>query len=321
MLMPDSSAAPTSVNDPWFTRLVLACGLLVFAIVVLSAWLRLRANGLDCAPWPACFGAPGVARATPFWAMLTHRAAAGLLGFGVLALLWRAWRHPRNAAVRFAVSVLFALTILLALLGRLTPAPRLPWVTLGNLLGGMGMLALLGWLYTRIRVPADAGRHAGRLRSGARVALAVLVLQIALGGWVSANLAAPACPRLAACDVSFSPALWAEAFDPARQLTGEGTAPAAGAPAKLIHVAHRLGALVAFLYIGGLAVAAVRAGGAPRGAGLALAALLLLQVALGAGGVALDLPLWLVTAHNANAAALLLGVVYLNRLLTSETPS
>lgn len=307
--------------DSRFTRLVLACAGLVFVIVVLSAWIRLRASGLDCVPWPACYGGPGTAPATPRWAMLTHRVTAGVLGLGILALAWHAWRYPRGNVVRIAVTSLLALTLMLVLLGRLTPAPRLPWVALGNLLGGMAMLAMLGWLYARFRVPAGRHPRAGHLRPWARIAVAVLGLQVALGGWVSANFAAAACPTLVACDADTAPVRWVGAFDPARTLTDGEPSPVDVDTAKLIHAVHRLGALAAFLYIGGLAVATLRAGGALRNAGLVLAVLLLLQVGLGLSGVALDLPLWLVTAHNATAALLLLALVCLNRLLAPEETS
>ncbi len=78
-----------------------------------------------------------------------------------------------------------------------------------------------------------------------------------------------------------------------------------------IHVTHRLGALVTFLYMGCLAVYLMRSGAHPR---LAVAAgfmlvLLLAQVLLGIGNVLLHLPLGVAVAHNATAALLLLATV------------
>ena len=212
--------------------------------------------------------------------------------------------------------VLLGLTVFLALLGYKTPAQLLPWVTLGNLLGGMGMLALLWWLGTA-SAPLS-GQAYRNLRPWAVLGLIVVSLQIALGAWNSANFAALACPSLLDCGgVQWSIAAIGEAFNPARHL-------AAGADghvviddsAKLIHLGHRLGALIAFVYLGWLGWRALRAGEGVRTIGIVLLGLLLLQVSLGIGAVLLALPLPLVLLHNGTAALLLLSVVTLMRRLT-----
>ncbi len=283
-------------------------------IVGFSAWLRLATAGLGCADWPACYGPPDGARATPAWAMVVHRAAAMLFSAGMLWLLWRAWRVRREApAMLRNTTIAFALMLALTVLGLYTPIPRFPLVTLANVFGGMLLLALLGWIY--FRATSDDVAIDSRLRPWARGALIVIGAQIALGAWVSANYAATACTGLADCSMDFVVA--AEAFDPLRRLAESGAALTAGAPAQLIQGAHRLGAAIAFLYIGVLALAAVRHG-ALRRAGLVVAALVLLQPLLGAAAVLSGLPLWLVTAHNAGAMGLLLALVYLNHLLTPE---
>jgi len=308
---------PAATDNARFARLALACGLLTLAVVLLSAWLRLRAAGLGCADWPACYAALDALRPAPAWAAYAHRVVASLLGLGLLGLLWYA-RRRRDArpAVFRATAVAVALMLGLALLGRYTPAPRWPLVTLANLLGGFALLGLLYWIY--LRAATVVAPAATRWHPWARGALVVGGAQLALGGWVSANYAAVACPGFPDCGLSAGPDTWRAAFDPLRQLTRDGTALATGAEARLIHAVHRLGAAFVFLYIGTLAVAAVRAGGALRRAGAALAGALLLQLGLGLGAAALGPPLWLATAHNAGAALLLLCTVYLNALLRSE---
>lgn len=84
-----------------------------------------------------------------------------------------------------------------------------------------------------------------------------------------------------------------------------------------VHWLHRLGALVAFLYLGWLSGRLLTAGTnrTVRFAGLALAVLLIIQVALGIANVLLYLPLPVAVAHNGGAALLLLAVVTLNHLL------
>jgi cytochrome c oxidase assembly protein subunit 15 len=83
-----------------------------------------------------------------------------------------------------------------------------------------------------------------------------------------------------------------------------------------VHFTHRLGALVTFLYIGGLALVLLlgRFGASLRPVGLTLLAVLVLQVSLGIANVLLSLPLGIAAAHNGVGALLLLTVVTLNHL-------
>jgi cytochrome c oxidase assembly protein subunit 15 len=76
-----------------------------------------------------------------------------------------------------------------------------------------------------------------------------------------------------------------------------------------IHWTHRLFALAVLAVVGFTAIHARRA--LPRLAAL-VAALLLLQFALGVANVAFSLPLPLADAHNAGAALLLVSLVVLN---------
>ncbi|TAM46923.1 MAG: hypothetical protein EPN55_04035 [Gammaproteobacteria bacterium] len=295
-------------------RLALGLTALMVVIVAFSAWLRLAAAGLGCADWPACYGPPDGARAAPAWAMPVHRAVAMLFSVGMLWLLWRAWhvRRETPAMLRNA-AIAFALMLGLTVLGFYTPRPRFPLVTLANVTGGMLLFALLGWIYFRATRVAPA--TVSHLRPWARGALVLAGAQIALGAWVSANYAAAACAGLMGCGMDLTVA--AEAFDPLRRLAESGAALTAGAPAQLIQGVHRLGASVAFLYIGVLALAAVRHGALQRAA-LAVLVLVLLQSALGMAAVLSGLPRWLVTAHNIGAMGLLLALVYLNHLLTPK---
>ena len=84
-----------------------------------------------------------------------------------------------------------------------------------------------------------------------------------------------------------------------------------------IHLMHRLGALVVFLYLGWLSWRLWAAGrGRPlRWVGLAIAALLVVQASLGVANVVLRLPLPVAVAHNGGAALLLLSLVALNHWL------
>ncbi len=325
---PMPAATTLSPRNPLFTLLVSASLVLVLLVAGLSAYIRLAGVGLGCADWPACYGqvAHGadtlaVKLAPPTWAGLTHRIVASLLGLLILGLAVGALRSHRQPGQPVAIPLaLLGVTIFLSVLGYATPSPLVPWVTLANLLGGFGMLALLWWLSQRGATPVAVDAAARRMRPWAAAGLVLLLLQIALGGWVSANYAALACTALPGCDT----AVWswpglAQAFDPARtlQLSAAGVvARAEGAP--LIHMVHRLGALVTFIYIGMLGLCSVARGARLKATGIAMLVLLAAQAGLGVLIVLAGLPLVAVTAHNLVAALLLLSVVNLNHLLCPQ---
>jgi cytochrome c oxidase assembly protein subunit 15 len=158
---------------------------------------------------------------------------------------------------------------------------------------------------------------AERILPWARAGLLIVVAQIALGGWVSANYAALACLDFPTCRGAWVPAM---DFHHAFQVTRELGATADGSPLGLdaltaIHWTHRVGALVTALYVGTLALVLLRTNGyAPYGAVLGL--VLVLQIMLGIANVMLKLPLPLAVAHNAGAAALLVTLVVLNFALS-----
>lgn len=162
-------------------------------------------------------------------------------------------------------------------------------------------------------LPAARG-GSSPLRSASAAGVAVLLIQIALGGWTSANYAALACPDLPACQGSWWPdADYAAGF---RLWQESGTGFEGGVldsrARTAIHFVHRIGAAVTVLYLAGLCGAALRRRGADRGlasAGASVLGLLVLQAALGISNVWLGLPLAVAVAHNAGAALLLLALL------------
>jgi cytochrome c oxidase assembly protein subunit 15 len=79
---------------------------------------------------------------------------------------------------------------------------------------------------------------------------------------------------------------------------------------------HRLGAVLTLLYLGWLALKALQQDNRLRNTAISIIVFLIIQVGMGVAAVLTELPLLLVTAHNAIAAMLLLAVVNLNHLLT-----
>jgi cytochrome c oxidase assembly protein subunit 15 len=138
------------------------------------------------------------------------------------------------------------------------------------------------------------------------------VAQIALGGWLVASHAAFACPDFPTCRGQW----WPSARFSAGFAAGFGGLAEPGAALSrdalvAIHLAHRVGALLALLVVGWAGWRALRSHGA-QGLGAALLAALAAQWALGVAGVVAGLPLALAVAHHALAAVLLATAVVLH---------
>ncbi len=323
-------SSPLAANNSLYTLLIFSAIVLVLIVVVLSAYLRLAGSGLGCAEWPTCYAliksqaggteALAAAHLVPAWATMIHRLAASALGLLVLGIAAIALHRRRQPGQHVLIPlIVLALTVFLSVLGYKTPSPLVPWITVSNLLGGMAMLALLWWLGQRSASTVGmADARAGALRPWALAGVGIVFFQMALGGWVSANFAALSCTGLPGCgDYPWLHGPWRESFNLLRVLpVTDGGVVIVGDTGKLIHMVHRLGAVLTFLYIGWLGWRAARLGGGWRATAVTILVLLGLQILLGLAAVALGLPLWIVTAHNAVAALLLLSVVNLTHLLT-----
>jgi cytochrome c oxidase assembly protein subunit 15 len=205
--------------------------------------------------------------------------------------------------------VLLGLVVFQGLLGMWTVTLLLkPIIVVAHLLGGLSTLALLFWLSCwRTGVLAVSGK----LRALAVAALAALALQIALGGWTSANYAALACPDFPTCQTQWWPAIadFDEGFVLWRGIGVDYEGGVLDHPARVaIHFTHRLGAVFVTLLIGlfGATLLRRRQG---RADGAAILIALGGQLALGIGIVLYGVPLWVAVAHNGMAALLLLTLI------------
>lgn len=289
---------------------------LVFAVIVASAYLRLAQAGLGCADWPACYGAtarlagPGEEQSWLIHAMrLTHRIAAAGVGFVVIAIAVLCFGAARRHFGRMLIAgALVAFTIFLALLGRATPGAQLPAVTLGNLLGGMMMLGLMEWLRLHAaavpRVPSHGG-HGPWIWVGA----ALIAAQIALGALLSANYATPSCATFPDCHGQWWPSQAAVAMlDPWRVPEALPAAILIADPARQgLHLMHRMGAFIVLIYWMTLAAITLRNRSNGASAVALTGAVLIVQFAAGIATVLFELPLAMAVAHNALAALLVLA--------------
>jgi cytochrome c oxidase assembly protein subunit 15 len=321
-----------------FRRLALVATLVALVVIVMGAWVRLSHAGLGCPDWPGCYGHLTVGQAVenadhanaafperplePDKALkeMIHRYAASGLGLLILAMAILAWVNRRDPAQPMRLpGFLVALVVFQGLLGMWTVTLLVkPAVVTAHLVGGLATMALCWWLALRVdrttRPPGERG-----LRRLVVVGLAVLAVQIMLGGWVSTNYSALACPDFPTCQKSFWPEMdFKDAFVLWRGLGIDYEGGVLDHPARVaIHFMHRLGAVVTALVLGFLAWRAIRTGQsrAVRAAGGVLAALLVVQWTLGPVMVLKALPLELATAHNGVAALLVLAMVALLRFL------
>jgi heme a synthase len=323
-----------------FRRLALAGVVLTFAVVVLGAWVRLSDAGLGCPDWPGCYGHLSVDDAAsnvdvineafphrPFEyhkavKEMVHRYFASTLGLLIVALAGLAIANRRDPQQPVVLPIaLVALVIFQGLLGMWTVTLLLkPLIVVLHLLGGLATLSLLAWLAFASAASGTETRNVPFLKRITVAALAVLALQIALGGWTSSNYAALACPDFPTCQNSLWPHMDVkDAFILWRGLGIDYEGGVLDHPARVaIHFMHRLGAVLAALMLGFASVAAIRLG-PTRGvriAGAVLGAVLVCQLILGPVMVMRALPLTLATAHNGVAALLLLAVVALYKKLS-----
>ena len=284
------------------------------------------------------------------WTEMAHRYLAGTLGLLIAAIAFLAWKHGSALKQSPALPIaLVGVVFFQALLGMWTVTLLLkPAVVTAHLLGGMTTLALLLWLLhssadsrhtgesdrreCRARYPVSEsglgneepaclqGTSTPSIRTHAALALLAVIVQIALGGWVSTNYAALACTDFPTCNGVWFPEMdFSHAYRIVRELgqTADGE-PLSYAALTAIHWTHRAGALVVTLVAGSLAtrllVSAIW-----RRWGVLLGLALLSQIGLGITAITLFLPLSVAVAHNAGAAVLLSITLAVNLKLASSS--
>ena len=292
-------------------------------LIVFGAFTRLTDSGLGCPDWPGCYGAAspwgasahidaaeraqpaGPVTVTKAWIEMIHRYLAMTVGALILTLtvvLWRA-RASLGPASAFAWAAL-AWVLVQGLFGKYTVTLKLyPAVVTLHLLGGMVLLALLTAQYQRGRDRPLVMSAATRRATGA--VLALLGVQLALGGWVSSNYAVLACSGFPQCNGEWWPDMdFAAGFTVLRALgrAGEGGYLPFDALVA-IHFAHRAFAVVVLAALAWLAWRLRLQPSSRRAAGW-LAALAALQLASGLSNVVLGWPLAAALLHTAGAAAL-----------------
>jgi len=308
---------------------------LTFDLVLFGAFTRLTDSGLGCPDWPGCYGhASPVGAQVPIslaqtvapdgpvthgkaWIEMVHRYLASSVGLLILVLAVSAWREARRVKGSHSmerVSPWWATATLVwvcvqGAFGALTVTMKLfPAIVSLHLLGGYVLLALLGlqavrqsqMLGNQTPLPVSAA-----LRTAMVATLAVLVVQVLSGAWVSTNYAVLACAEFPTCQGSWWPEMdFAQGFALWRPLglAADGS-PLSFQALTAIHFSHRLLAAAA---VGVLGLLAWRLRRLPALAlpVRCLTALLILQVATGLSNVVLGWPLLAAVLHTGGAGAI-----------------
>ncbi|KFN43482.1 COX15/CtaA family protein [Arenimonas oryziterrae] len=293
-------------REQFHRHLAATLGLLILILSLIAA--RRRPQGLASIGVAAAL----VAISIVAYIKQMYTPAATLAVSGELILLISAIRWSNNDYSRLA-TVTLMVVIFQAMLGMWTVTWLLkPVVVMAHLLGGMATFSLLTWMaWGSTPDTALVQGIAPKLRRLLWIGLALLVLQIALGGWTSSNYAALACgsefPR---CLGQWWPAHdFREAFVLWRGIGVDYEGGVLDGPARVaIQLAHRGMAVLVFGHLLIVAIRMITTHGL-RYWGVVLAVLLCAQVALGISNVIYSLPLWVATAHTAGAALLLFVIV------------
>jgi len=311
---------PVEVDKAWreqFHRMIAGLlGVLTLTLALVSA--RRRNKGVA----QVLAAAAVVAIAIPLYMRGQHVAASALaiLGEGILLAAALRWS---NTDLSRASALTLAVIIFQALLGMWTVTWLLkPVVVMGHLLGGLLTFSLLVWIAWRAIDRPIRLVDAPALRRWIGLGIGVLAVQVALGGWTSANYAALACGNdFPTCVGQWWPRHdFGEGFVLWRGIGVDYEGGILDGEARIaIQLAHRMMAVAVFAYLIALAVKLLRTPGL-RGWASLLVALTLLQVGLGIANVKLGLPLAVAVAHNGGAALLLFALVSLSARLRTPEP-
>jgi cytochrome c oxidase assembly protein subunit 15 len=286
--------------------------LLTLLTVILSAYIRLAEVGIGCEGWPGCYGQldagvekKGITVLTEegqnmahYGARVAHRYIASVLGLFILGIFIAALRQGAARRTTFLVPLaIFAITVFLSLLGYYTPTRSNPLITMGNLLGGMALLALLWWLMQREAGEVELPLGSQGMRRLAVFALCLVSLQVVLGGWSSANYASASCPGLVRCEGDIlATGQVGDAFNPMRRVTlDDGGQVVRTDSLGLISMTHRVFAILTAAYLAWM-VRRLKPQSLLRGTLLALSAFSISQILVGVTSIWFAMPLMAATS-------------------------
>lgn len=270
-------------------RAFLALTAVTYGLLVFGASVRVHGAGLACPDWPLCFGELVPQLDFHIFLEWGHRVLASLVSFGYLGLAIAAFRTPE--ARRRIGSVLIVSGVVLAtqvVLGGLTVLHLLAYwsVTLHLIFGNLFCALMLACGVRLLDGGAVPAPVAAGVRGLAYALVAMVFVQMGLGGLVSSNYAGLACTEWPTCNGG----VWFPVWD---GIVG-------------LQIFHRLGAYT----LAAIAVAlflATRGVEGLRRPGELVLALVLGQVMVGIVNVLLAMPVEIAILHSAVADLIVLA--------------
>ena len=298
---------------------------LAFIVIGLGAWTRLADAGLGCPDWPGCYGFitfPTTSQEIEMAEQLypdspveidkiipevVHRYFAASLGLLAIFLLFISIKEKKHILTS---SLLLAIIIGQGIFGYLTVSLKLhPLIVTTHLFGAMITTSIFLVIFLRsLKLQHNfeilkANRHL------IMIGFVLIIFQIFLGAWTSTNYAARACLDLPYCQGELIPNTnFKEAFNLFQTIGPNYLFGQMSNEARVaIHITHRIGAIVVFLYSLFL-IFKLKSKETLSVLG-AFSAILFLQVFLGVNNVLSHLPLWNAVAHNIFGVMLFLCMI------------
>ena len=315
---------------------------ITLAVITLGAYVRLSHAGLGCPDWPGCYGyllgvpdnAIEISKAennfigtsvdvSKAWKEMIHRYLAGFLGIFIFTISYIFYKDNTYKLFKLSAVISF-LVILQAALGMFTVTLKLqPLIVMMHLIGGLTIIVLL-WLiflrYNKIKYFNESiflsnvsKIQIKSLSILGYITLLVLIIQIVLGGWTSANYAALACADFPRCNASWWPQMdFYNAFIVEIESNLNYEFGKLDSPARVaIHYTHRVWAIFSAIMVLVLAIISYKVVvfSYQKIISFLLVFLLFTQILLGILNVKMSLPIYIAVAHNGNAALLLMCLV------------
>jgi cytochrome c oxidase assembly protein subunit 15 len=325
-----------------FNRLVLLTVFFTFDLILFGAFTRLTDSGLGCPDWPGCYGVSnpmaalaqireaeslmptGPVTLSKAWIEMLHRYFAMGVGFLIIIIVAWSWmkKQVMGAKITSTSIGILILVCVQGAFGAWTVTLKLqPVIVTIHLMLGLTLLAALTYLSS---LSARLENHsylrpiktAVPFKKIAWIVLAILTLQIFLGGWVSTNYAVLACDDFPLCHGAWYPAMnFSEGFTLWRELGKAADGAHLSIEAlRAIHWTHRVGAIFAVIAVFYLAfklwlISKENPTSAFNFWAITLFSLGLLQVITGMSNIILDWPLFAAVLHTGGAAAMVFVMI------------
>ena len=315
------------------TKFIAAIGVaFCFVVIGLGAWTRLADAGLGCPDWPGCYGfitypttVEEIAIAEQLYPdspveidkiipEVVHRYFAASLGLLAIFLVFIAFRE--NKFKKTSLLLLLAI-ICQGIFGYLTVSLKLhPLIVTTHLFGAMIVASIFLIIYLRsLKYNANYDALVAN-RNLIFIGFGLIAFQIFLGAWTSTNYAARACLDLPLCQGQLLPNTnFSEGFNLFQTIGPNYLYGQLSNEARVaIHITHRVGAIVVFLY--SLFLAFKLWSPQTKNIVIVFLSILAVQIFLGVNNILSSLPLWNAVAHNIVGVMLFLTfivMIYLSK--------